>query len=315
MGITLDVNMYLLCRMFNISYKKIADEYSGMTVEEIMEAEAAQGNVAAAKFDSSILQDPAKFIELFGLKDPGNKFAILSNLNEQDLDELLPLLDQEDLVMGLNYFNKDKLLELMQELPPEQLVKLTYEMFSPEHLMQLMPEEQLNNVLQSTQIDKNLEIQLLQSMKPEVLVQMLEATTGQPVQSNTNRIGFDGSANLDAQSLITQITELPDNQFQEAMLNIPKANKQDFVLKLTQQNQALMGEIDPSAYTKIIGEKKDKQDIIRYSNVIEPDQLVGMISKLPRELTAAVLTQIDTKEFADILLSKYKNVISDIVAA
>lgn len=313
MGITLDVDMYLLCRMFNISYKKITNEYSGMSVEEIMKAEAQQGNTSAAKFDQSVLSDPVKFIELFGLKDPGNKYAILNNMNEDDLDELLPKLSSTDLILGLNYFNKDKLLDMMQELPPEQLVNLTYQMFSPEQLMQLMPEEQLNKVLMSTDIDKNMEIKYLQTMKPEVLAQMLEATTGQPVQTNNNS-DFSTMADLNPQQLVGQIVALPDNKFQEAMLNIPTENKRLFVLKLTQENPKLLNSIDPKAYTDIIGQRKEKQDILKSAIVLEPEQLVKMVSQLPKDLTAAVLTQIDTKQFADVLLSKFKNIISEIIA-
>ena len=132
MGITLDADLYLLCSMFNINYRKLSDEYSGLSVEEIMKKEAKQGNTAAANFDASILGNPVKFIELFGLQNCGNKYAILSNMNEYDLKELLPLLNQADLVAGLNFFTKDKLIDLIGGLPIEQLVKLTFEMFSPE---------------------------------------------------------------------------------------------------------------------------------------------------------------------------------------
>ena len=51
--------------MFNISRKKLSDVYAGMSIEEIMKAEAQQGNTAAAKFDSAVLNDPIKLIKLF----------------------------------------------------------------------------------------------------------------------------------------------------------------------------------------------------------------------------------------------------------
>ena len=313
MGITLNTDIYMLCSMFNISSKKLSNEYFGMSVEEIMQAEAKQGNTAAAKFDSSILNDPAKFIELFGLKDCGNKYAILSNMNEQDLKDLLPLLDQSDLIAGLNFFTKDKLIDLIGGLPMEQLVKLTFEMFSPEQLMQYMPDEQMNKVLTSPEMDKGLEMKYLKTLRPEVLAQMIEAATGQPA-AGSNDIGMDGKANFDVENLMNQISGLPDDKFREAMIGMPTVNKQNFILKMGKENPKIFQLFKPDAFTNIINSKKNKEDIIRASSVIKPEQLIGMLKHLPQDLTAVVLTQIDTKKFADILLSSFKNIISQLIA-
>lgn len=314
MGITIDADIYLLCSMFNINYKKIADEYSGMSVEEIMKAEAKQGNTAAAKFDTSILSDPIKLIELFQLKDPGNKYAILSNMSEHDLTELLPLLEQSDLITGLNYFTKEKLLVMMEDLPPDQLINMVFEMFSPEQLMQLMPEEQLNKALMSTDMDKGLEIKYLKSMKPEILAQMLEAVTGQPATGSED-VGLDGKANnLDGEALAAQISALPDDKFKEAMLNIPPQNKRNFMLKMSKEDPKIFLMFSPDAYTKIIDSKKEKEDIIKSAKVLKSENLIKMVSQLPQDLTAAILTQMDTKKFADVLLANFKNIISQIIA-
>lgn len=314
MGIAINLDTYLLCSLFNISSKKIANDYVGMSIEEIMKAEAAKGNKEAANFDTSILNNPAKLIELFQLKDPANKYAILSNMNENDLENLLPLLDPSDLVMGLNYFTKDKLLAMTEELPAEQLTQMSLEMFSPEHLIQLMPEDELNKVLTSDKMDQGLEKKYLQTLKPEILAQMLEATTGQQIVGS-NDVGLDGQVNLDGQSLANQIASLPDDKFKEAMINIPPQNKRDFVVTLTKENPKIFQLFDSSVLVKIIGDKKDKDEIIKSANVLKPENLVKMIASLPHDLTAAVMSQIDTKKFADVLLSQYKNIIGQLVAS
>lgn len=313
MSITIDTNMYLLFSLFNISLKKVAGEYSGMTVEEIMKAEAEKGNSEAAKFDKEVLNNPVKLIELFQLKDPANKFAILSNMNEHDLEELLPYLNQEDLVHGLNFFTKDKLLNMAEDLPKDQLVNFTMQMFSPEQLMQFLPEEQLNNILTSTDISKDVEIKYLKTLKPEVMAQMIEAATGKPA-AGTGEVGLDGKPSFDTKMLLTQLTNLPDDKFQEAMLSMPKASKQGFVLHLLNENSKLYQSVDSDAYTNIINQRKEKEDIVKASNVIEKEQLVGMLEELPQDLTAVVLTQIDTKQFADILIKNFKNILNEIVA-
>lgn len=312
--ITLDTDMYLLCSLFNISSQKLSGQYAGKSVEDIMEAEAAQGNTAAANFDKTVLSDPVKLAELFQLNNVGNKFAILSNMSQQDLEDLLPLLNQQDLLIGLNYFTKDKLLDMDELLPKDQLVRLMLEMFSPEQIMQLMPEEQLNKVLKNPNMDKNLEIKYLATLKPEILAQMYEATTGMPAPTIGNSGNISGSPTFDTQKLLTLIKGLPADKFQEAMINIPPQNKREFVLKIAKEDPKVFLMFDSHSYINIINSEKQKEDIIRASSVIDPEQLVKMLTRLPKDLMAVVLTQIDTQMFAQILVANFKNILSQIVA-
>lgn len=313
MSITLDTDMYLLCSLFNISYKKLSNDYSGMTVEQIMEAEAAQGNTAAANFDATILTDPIKLMELFQLNDPGNKYAILNNMNERDLEDLLPLLQQSDLAIGLNFFTKDKLLSMSQDLPIDQLIKLTGQMFSAEQIMQYLPEEQLNNMLQSKDMDKEQELKYLQTVNPKILAQMLQSATGEPAPGSDD-VGLDGQPHFDGQVLFNQISALDDNKFKDAMLSMPPQTKRNYLLVLSNQNPKLYSAVDSSAYINIIDQRKQKEDIVKSANVLDQKQLVKMVEHLPKDLTAVVLTQINTKQFADVLLANFKNIISQVIA-
>jgi len=335
MSITIAADMHLLCNLFNISYQKIANDYQGMSVDEIMQAEAAQGNTAAANFDSTVLSDPSKLIELFKLTDTGNKYAILNNMSGHDLDELLPLLQQDDLVQGLNFFTKDKLLSMTESLPKDQMLKLVGQMFSQDQVMQYLPEDQLNNMLQSTDMDKQQEIKYLQTVKPEVLALMLQNTTGQPIDGTqnteleaqtgqsttgnqnslvTSTTGLAGQPHYDGAAIINQIANLPDNKFQEAMLSMPKQNKRDFLLLLANENPKLNSAVDSHAYADMINQRKDKNDIVKAAYVLDQNQLVKMDSKLPKDLTAVVLTQLDTNKFADKLMAGFKNILREIIA-
>lgn len=313
MSISLSIDKYMLCSLINVSYKKITDEYAGMSIDEIVKAEAKQGNTAAVNFDSSVLNDPAKLIELFELKDPSNKFAILKNMNEQDLDGLLPQLSEQDLVQGLNFFSKDKLLNMVQELPKEQLLNYAFNMFSDAHIMQMMPEEQLNKMLMSTDMDKNQEIKYLQTMKPEIMAQMIEAATGQPAPGSDN-VGLDGKPHYDMAQMMNQFKTMDDDKFQDAMLSMSKTTKQKFLYKMAEQNPKLYASVDSSAYVDMMNEKKDKQGLLRYANAINSEYLVKMVSQLPKELTAVVLTQIDTDKFADYLRTSFKDILKQVVA-
>jgi len=316
MGITLNTDMYMLCSLFDVSAKKISDQYSGMSVEEIMKAEAEAGNSKAANFDSEVLSNPVKLVELFQLNNVGNKYALLSNMNEHDLQQLLPMLDQSDMIAGLQFFDKDKLLSLTESLPKEQLLKYVQDMFSPEQLMQYMPENQLDKMLSSTDMDKQSEMSALSSLNPAILSQMYEAATGQSMQTQQNSTNMDGSTNTAAinPDVFGQIQGLSDDKFQEAILNMPPASKKNFSLTMVQSNPNLLQSMDSNAYTNIVGQKKDKQDMLRSANTIDPAQLVKMLEKLPKDLTAVVLTQIDPMKLASVLQSSFKQILSQVVA-
>lgn len=314
MSISINIDKYMLCNLFNISYKKITDEYSGMSIEEIMQTEAKQGNTAAANFDAAILNDPAKLIEFFELNDPSSKFAILSNMNQDDLNDLLPVLKEQDLVQGLNFFSKDKLLNMVQELPKDQLLNFAFDMFSDAHIMQMMPEDQLNKMLMSTDMDKNQEIKMLQTINPEIMAQMIEAATGQSAPGADN-IGLDGQPHYDMAQMMNQFQSMDDSKFQDAMLSMPKVAKQNFLYKLAGQNPKLYENVDPSTYTAMMNDKKDKQDMLRSATAIDQEQLVKMVAQLPKELTAVVLTQIDTDKFADYLRTSFKDILKQVIAS
>lgn len=337
MSITIDADKYLLCSLFKINYLKLSSEYQGMSVEEIMKAEAAQGNTAAANYSAEILNNPQKLIELFKLTDTGNKYAILSHMSEHDLDEMLPLLQQADLVQGLNFFTKDKLLKMTEELPKDQLVNYTFQMFSQEQIMQFLPENQINKMLTSTDMDIEQEKKQLMSVKPQVLAFMLESVMGQPIEQLQNpgggvnkvlsdqtgikdsqpmitSVGMDGQPNYNGQAIYEQLVNLPSDKFQDAMLAMPKQNKRDFVGKLAKMNPKLYLAVDAHAYTDIISQRKDKDDMVKAAMVLKGDQLTKMLKNLPKDLTAVVLTQIDENKFADKLLASFKNILRELIA-
>ena len=83
---------------------------------------------------------------------------------------------------------------------------------------------------------------------------------------------------------------------------------------MAKEDPKLFQLFDPNAYTSIIANRREKQDMINSANAIEPEQLVKMLEKLPKDLTAVVMTQIDPKIFADILIENFQNILSQIIA-
>jgi len=298
--IKIDTDLSYIANRFNISPTRIS-QYAGKSIDEIMEAEAAQGNTKAAKFDIEVLSNSSELLKLFKLSTPRNRYEILKNLNKSDLEELLPLLEKSDLISGLKFFTKEKLIKLIGQIPKEQLVKYVLQLFSKEEVMKMMPVEQMNKLLTSPQLDKGQVMKHLKSLSPEILAQLIEAATGKKVES------------MNQQDLLKQISTLNPQQYKDALTSIPESKKREFIFQMAKENPKLFEMFDASAYVKMLN-RKDKPDLIQAAGCIEPEQLMKMMGELPQNLLSIVVTQIDAKDFADVLTSKYKDVLTQIAA-
>ena len=64
----------------NITSSRMVQDYGLKTVDEIIEAEAAQGNTQAVNYAREMYNSPEKLIKIFKLTDVENKFVILHNI-------------------------------------------------------------------------------------------------------------------------------------------------------------------------------------------------------------------------------------------
>ena len=301
MSIAIDTNIAYLQSKLNLSAEKL-ELYQGKSIEEVIEAETAAGNPLAVQLASELLTDVNLLIEIFKLADPNNKFIILMNMDEQQLREFLPLMEHNDLVQGLMYFTQDKLLEMLEEIPPEQLVETVLQLFSQEEVISLVPEEQLDKILTYHDLDKNKVLQHLKSIPPEYIAQMLESVTGEEVE-NQNQL-----------AMIKQVGNLNPLEYKEALTSLQPTQKQQLTLSLAKENPELYQLIDARAYTNMIDTHKQKPEIVKAMTVIEDEELINMIGQLPNDLMSIVITQLDTEVFADHLMKKNPEIIADIIA-
>lgn len=300
--IVLDTDLSTLLGKLNISQTKMVEMYSMMTVDEIVEAEAAQGNQAAVQFAADLFTNVDKLVEIFKLADPNNKFLILSTMTADKLQKFLPLMEEEDLMQGFYYFTEDKLMAMLKELPPEQLVNTVFEMFSESEVIQLMPNDELNNFLTSTEVDKDNVLEHLKSIPPEYLAQMIEGVTGEECQ---------GKDTLD---MVKQISEFNPLQYKDALTTMQPVPKQQLTLSLAHEHKELYQLFSPDAYTNMIQAQKQKPDVVKAMNVIEPEEKIKMLEELPNDLLSVVITQIDAKVFADTLINRFPEVLAEIIA-
>lgn len=301
MSLVIDSNLEYLQNILHISRVTFEEKYSNMSVEEILEAEAASGNQQAIELAQELTTNTSLIMELFDLADTNNKYMILRELSAQQLQVFLPEMEETDMLQGLFYFTQDKLMKMLEELPPEQLVNTAFELFSQEEIVQLMPQEQLDKFLTSTDIDKNKILKHIQSIPEEYVAQVLEQITGEAVE---------GSDSIDLSKQFGQLNPL---EYKDALMAFQPTQKQQLVLSLGKEHQEWFQLFDAHAYTTVINREKQQPEVVKAMSVIEPEYIQNMIKELPNDLLSLVITQMDTEKFAEILIDRFPEVIAEII--
>lgn len=298
--LVIDGDYNYIINKLNLSPQKLV-EYGTKTVDEILEAEAAQGNQAAIELVNEMYTNVAFLVEIFKLADPENKYMILSQMTSQQLDEFLPLMEDKDLLQGLMYFSQDKLLDMMEELPPEQLVATVFQMFSQEEIIQYMPEEEINKILTGPELEKNKVLEHLKSIPPEYLAQMIENVTGKPLDE------------MDSLDMVKQIGNFNPLEYKDALIGMQPVQKQQLMLSLAKENPKLYELFPAEEYTNIVQTYKQKPEVVKALEVVETEEIIKMVQELPNDLLSVVITQIDPAVFGDMLIKKHPELLAQVV--
>lgn len=301
MSLVIDSNLEYLQNILHISKVTFEEKYANMSVDEIIEAEAASGNQQAIELAQELTTNTSLIMELFDLADTNNKYMILRELSAQQLQVFFPEMEENDMLQGLFYFTQDKLMKMLEELPPEQLVNTAFELFSQEEIVQLMPQEQLDKFLTSTDIDKNKILKHIQSIPEEYVAQVLEQITGEAVE---------GADSIDLSKQFGQLNPL---EYHDALMAFQPTQKQQLVLSLGKEHQEWFQLFDAHAYTTIMNREKQQPEVVKAMSVIEPEYIQNMMKELPNDLLSLVITQMDTEQFAEILMDRFPEVIAEII--
>lgn len=301
MSLVIDSNLEYLQNILHISKVTFEEKYANMSVDEIIEAEAGQGNQQAIALAKELTTNTSLVMQLFDLADTNNKYMILREMSAEQLQTFLPEMEKTDLLQGLYFFTEDKLMKMLEELPAEQLVNTVFEMFSKEEIVQLLPEEQLDKFLTSHDIDKNKILKHMQSLPEEYVAQVLEQITGE---------AQEGQDSIDLSKKFGQLNPL---EYQDALKAFQPTQKQQLVLSLGKEHEEWFQLFDASAYTKVINREKQQPEVVKAMSVIEPEYIQNMITELPNDLLSIVITQIDTEKFADILMNEFPEIMAEII--
>ena len=279
------------------------DQYKNKSITEIIEEEAKQGNAEAVALAADMFTNVDNLIELFQLSDVNNRFIILQEMDEDQLKELIPFLEVDDILASLYYFEKESVLDMLDHIPMEELLKVTFQMFSKEELFKYMPEDYMNNFLSRNDLDKSVVIENLKSIPEVFLSQMLESVTGEEVSQG------------DSESLAKQIADLNDNDYKQALKNLEPSQKRYLTYLITSADEKLFEKFEPKAFTSVMNIRREKSDIIESMDVIKPEYLWKMVEKLPEKLMEITLTQVQMGKFADNLITKCPDLLAKFVAS
>ncbi len=302
--IRLDIDLSYLTKNFEIGTQRL-NQYGSKSIDEIMEAEAEQGNPRAEKFEQEVLNDPKQILKLFKLSNARNRYAILSNMNTADLEYIMQFLEPGDLLLGLMFFTKEKLLSLIYDLPKNKICSIVFQAFSMEQFLKLIPEKEIDKFFESDKLDKDKVLEIVKSLPEEKLNKMIEKYMFQ----EEGKIQEDN--NWSAEHVVNWMEKLEPDKFQKALQCFEREEKAELITELTKQDENLRMEFSKNALTFPL-QQLDKQDIVKNMNKLEPDDLVKMINELPDELLSVVATQIDPEVFAQILSKNFKDILSEI---
>lgn len=295
MTVALDSNVVYLKNRLNINTNRM-NNYADKSVDDIISEEAKQGNQSAIEYKRELFGNADELISGFKLDDPNNKYNVITAMNDEQQQKLLPMLEAEDMVLGLNFFTEEKLLKLFNQVPSEDAVNVALGTFTLEQIVMMLPMEQLEKFFYNDDVEKEQVIKQLEKMPPEILIQMIESITGEPADEN------------DSMALIQSIAALPDDKYKETMANIDPVVQTQLVYQMAHDDKRILEVFDNSAYVGMM-QRLQKPDIVKSMIGLSDESLRNMMTELPPDLFAIVATQVDTKELAKFLMEDCQNVL------
>lgn len=296
--IQLNTDFTLLNKFFGITPNKIF-KYANMGFEEIMKAEAEEGNPKAKNYQE-ILSDPDKLLEIFKLANVENKLIILQNMSEYDLDKLLPYLNNEQLSLGLQFFNDDKLIQMCENLPVEALSAMILEKFSLVDVLSLMEDSSMNVFIQQPDVERRYAQNYFETLSGDSLENIMVQSFGAEYKGK----GRD--------EYLQKLEQMEDNDYTRFLISIERKQKIEMIDNIVKQDSDLINLFKPDDLVKPM-ELLMKEDKIKMMKGLEQEFLVKMVQELPVDLTQIVLTQIDPRDFAEIIAKDFQDILGEVV--
>lgn len=300
MSIVIDANMKLFAEKMQITSSRMIREYGLSTVDEIIEKEAERGNFKALEYARDYYHSPEKLIKIFELTDVENKYRLIRHMDDRAREDILPLLNKNDLVMGLYFFNQEKLLNMLMEVDIEELVSVVKEAFSLEQIVMMFSEEDLAGFFLNKDVERYDVMEQLKSLPPDIMKQFVEGVTGKP------------SEQTNPDDIFRMLENLPDDKYRKFMASIDPNIQRHLTFGLTKTKPEYLTLFNHTSYAEMLN-KLMKPEMVKPMIMLNKDSMVSMISELPAEFMAIVASQIDTRDFAKFLQDGHMDLIEDVL--
>ena len=284
----IDSNLTYLANRLNVSPSEMINKYASSTIDEIIEQETKKGNSNVATVVNEIYSSPAKIMEFFQISNTENKYKLLSNLDSNNQIQLLPLLEKEDLQMGLYFFTQEKLLDFLMKADIREVVNVVLEAFSPDYIIEMLPEEDIAKFFTSEDLEKKDVIEQMKHLPREYMEKFMEQITGLPLDK------------VNPLEIINQIEKMPDKQYNEFMQNIDPLIQRQLIFQLTDEKPEYYLLFNNQCYVDMLSTML-KPDMITPMIALDDETMMKIVSELPQDLLATVITQVDNELLAEFL--------------
>ena len=218
-------------------------------------------------------------------------------MNPVDLKYILPLLSEEDLVMGLSFFKQDYILKMLENVSVYELANSALEFFPLEELLKMFDEEDYAMFFMNDELEKEVVMEQIRSLPEDIMQIFIESVTGQPQED------------VDANELMTNIESLDDDKFKKFTAALPIEVQMQLAYQLIIDDRERLLMFQPESYIKVLG-KLQKPDMIKSLIGLNKYSLIMMNAELPRDLMAVVGAQADATDFARFIQKNGKSIIS-----
>ena len=298
MSLVIDANMKLFADRMNITSSRMIRDYGLSTVDEIIESEAERGNTRAVNYAREYYHSPEKLIKLFELTNVENKFVLLNKMDDTTRAKVLPMLEQDELVMGLYFFTQEKLLEMLMEVDIEELVRVVQEAFPLDQIVMMFTEEDLMNFFMHDELERYDVMEQIEALPPEVMQKFIEGVTGMPMEET-------GSNNF-----IRSLEALNDDDFKKFMSQIDPDVQRQITFQLTKQKPKYLTLFKNETYVNMLSTML-KPEMVKPMIMLNKDSLVNMLTELPSDLMSIVTAQVDTRDFAKFLQDGHMDLLEE----
>lgn len=298
MAIVIDANMKLFAERMHISSSRMIHDYGLSTIDEIIEAEAERGNSHAIEHAREYYHSPEKLIKLFELTDIENKFVLIHKMDDRTRLKVLPMLQQEDLVMGLYFFTQEKLLEMLMEVDTEELVRVVQDAFSLDHIIMMFTEDDLSEFFMNDKLERYDVINQMKALPPEVMKKFVEGVTGMP------------SEETNPADLIKSIEQLPIDKYRKFMASIDPDVQRQLTFQITKEQPKYLTLFENQTYVNMLSTLL-KPEMVKPMIMLNKESLIDMVSELPSDLMSIMAAQVDTRDLATFIQDGHMDLIED----